>query len=35
MNADFGAASIKIKDGRFEDLLSAAEPTGIPFDPRG
>jgi len=34
MNADFGSATIKIKDGRFEDLLSATKPAGIPFDPR-
>jgi len=35
MNADFGSATIKIKDGRFEDLLTASKPGGIPFDPRG
>jgi hypothetical protein len=34
MNADFGSATIKITDGRFEDLLSASKPAGIPFDPR-
>jgi hypothetical protein len=33
MNADFGAATIKTKDGRFEDLLTASEPSGIPFVP--
>ncbi|MER5454397.1 NPP1 family protein [Micromonospora sp. NPDC002389] len=33
MAADFGAASIKIKDGAFEYLLGVAKPTGIPFDP--
>jgi hypothetical protein len=34
MNADFGSASIKIKDGSFEDLLEVSKPAGIPFDPR-
>ncbi|MFC7386071.1 NPP1 family protein [Sphaerisporangium rhizosphaerae] len=33
MNADFGAATIKINDGRFQDLLSRSKPAGIPFDP--
>ncbi|NMO57322.1 hypothetical protein HH310_39895 [Actinoplanes sp. TBRC 11911] len=33
MAADFGAATIKIKDGSFEYLLNAAKPAGIPFDP--
>ncbi|MEU8660436.1 NPP1 family protein [Actinoplanes philippinensis] len=33
MTADFGAATIKIKDGSFEYLLNAAKPAGIPFDP--
>ena len=33
MNADFGSATIKIKDGSFEYLLNAAKPAGIPFDP--
>ncbi|MGI5214678.1 NPP1 family protein [Plantactinospora sp. CA-290183] len=35
MNANFGSASIKIKDGSFEYLLNAAKPAGIPFDPQG
>ncbi|WP_424216685.1 NPP1 family protein (plasmid) [Streptomyces sp. BI20] len=34
VNADFGAATIKTKDGRFEDLLANSKPAGIPFDPR-
>jgi hypothetical protein len=34
MNADFGSATIKINPGRFEDLLTASKPAGIPFDPR-
>ena len=33
MAADFGSASIKIKDGSFEYLLNAAKPAGIPFAP--
>ncbi|MFF8554463.1 NPP1 family protein [Streptomyces sp. NPDC015501] len=35
MNADFGAATIKVtdKDNRFRNLLANAEPAGIPFDP--
>jgi hypothetical protein len=35
MNADFGAATIKItdKDTRFRSLLNASKPSGIPFDP--
>lgn len=35
MTADFGSATIKISDGRFEDLLAASKPAGISFDPRG
>lgn len=34
MNADFGSATIKINDGRFDGLLSASKPSGIPFDPQ-
>jgi len=33
MNADFGSATIKINDGRFNDSLKNALPSGIPFDP--
>ncbi|MFC4071406.1 NPP1 family protein [Actinoplanes subglobosus] len=33
MAADFGSATIKIKDGSFEYLLNAAKPSGISFDP--
>lgn len=35
MNADFGAATIKVtdKDDRFRNLLNATKPAGIPFDP--
>jgi hypothetical protein len=33
MTANFGSASIKIKDGDFEYLLNAGKPAGIPFDP--
>ncbi|GAA4607838.1 hypothetical protein BJY16_006540 [Actinoplanes octamycinicus] len=33
MAADFGSATIKIKDGSFESLLNAAKPAGITFDP--
>jgi necrosis inducing protein (NPP1) len=32
MNANFGSATIKIKDGSFEYLLNASKPAGIPFD---
>jgi hypothetical protein len=35
MSADFGTATQKISDGRFEDLLTAAKPAGIAFNPRG
>jgi hypothetical protein len=35
MNADFGSANIKIKDGSFEYLLGVSKPAGIPFDPQG
>ena len=34
MTADFGSASIKIKDGSFESLLTASKPAGIPFNPQ-
>jgi Necrosis inducing protein (NPP1) len=33
MTANFGSATIKIKDGSFESLLNAAKPAGIPFNP--
>ncbi|MFF1451275.1 NPP1 family protein [Streptomyces sp. NPDC058274] len=33
MNANFGEATIKIKDGSFNDNLSYAKPSGISFDP--
>ncbi|MET4673516.1 hypothetical protein ABID94_006432 [Streptomyces sp. PvR018] len=35
MNADFGAATIKVtdKDNRFRNLLNNSKPGGIPFDP--
>ncbi|GAA0578133.1 NPP1 family protein [Paractinoplanes ferrugineus] len=33
MTADFGSATQKISDGRFESLLNAAKPAGIPFNP--
>ncbi|MFD5680590.1 NPP1 family protein [Streptomyces bacillaris] len=35
MNADFGAATIKVtdKDDRFRNLLNSSKPAGIPFDP--
>ena len=33
MSADFGEATIKIKDGSFEYLLNVSKPAGIPFDP--
>ncbi|WP_127550176.1 NPP1 family protein [Actinoplanes sp. OR16] len=35
MAADFGSATIKISDGRFESLLNAAKPSGIAFNPYG
>jgi hypothetical protein len=35
MNADFGSATIKIKDGSFEYMLGVSKPAGIPFDPQG
>nr|WP_169313868.1 MFS transporter [Stackebrandtia nassauensis] len=34
VNADFGSASLAIKDGAFEDNLDKAKPDGIDFDPR-
>ncbi|RKT88567.1 Necrosis inducing protein (NPP1) [Saccharopolyspora antimicrobica] len=34
-SADFGKASLGIKDGAFEDNLAKAKPDGIPFDPHG
>jgi len=34
MNADFGSATLKIREnGSFESLLAAAKPAGIPFNP--
>ena len=33
MSANFGDASIKISDGTFESLLTAAKPAAIPFNP--
>ncbi|MBB2943446.1 hypothetical protein FB565_003159 [Actinoplanes lutulentus] len=33
MAANFGSATIKIKDGSFEYLLNAAKPSTIPFNP--
>ncbi|MEU9238718.1 NPP1 family protein [Streptomyces sp. NPDC048385] len=33
MNADFGEATIKIKDGSFDANLSYSMPSGISFDP--
>ena len=33
MAADFGGATIKISTGRFESLLAASKPAGIPFAP--
>ena len=33
MNANFGAATIKITDSTFNDALKNSEPAGIPFDP--
>ncbi|MBB5874328.1 hypothetical protein F4553_007762 [Allocatelliglobosispora scoriae] len=35
MTANFGSATIKIKDGSFESLLTASKPAGIPFNPQG
>ncbi|NEB07045.1 NPP1 family protein, partial [Streptomyces sp. SID13726] len=32
VNADFGSATIKISDGRFNDALNASKPP-IPFNP--
>nr|WP_245574226.1 NPP1 family protein [Amycolatopsis nigrescens] len=34
-SADFGKASLALKDGSFEDNLRKAKPDGIPFDPAG
>ncbi|MGP4021249.1 NPP1 family protein [Saccharopolyspora sp. 5N708] len=34
-SADFGKASLGIKDGSFEGNLENAKPQDIPFDPRG
>ncbi|MGP3975660.1 NPP1 family protein [Streptomyces sp. 8N114] len=33
--ADFGSATLGIKDGTFNSHLSEAKPDGIPFDPNG
>jgi hypothetical protein len=33
VGADFGSASLAIKDGAFEDNLAKAKPDGIPFNP--
>ncbi|MFD4563783.1 NPP1 family protein [Streptomyces sp. NPDC058475] len=33
MNANFGEATIKIKDGSFNDNLAYSMPSGIPFNP--
>ncbi len=33
MNADFGAATIKISDSTFNSALANSMPAGIPFDP--
>ncbi|MGH8880442.1 MAG: NPP1 family protein [Stackebrandtia sp.] len=33
VNADYGSASLAIKDGAFEDNLAKAKPDGIDFDP--
>jgi Necrosis inducing protein (NPP1) len=33
VRADFGSASLAIKDGAFESNLAEAKPAGIPFDP--
>jgi hypothetical protein len=35
VKADFGSASLGIKDGAFESNLEKAKPEGISFDPRG
>jgi hypothetical protein len=37
MNADFGSATIKIRDqgDSFQYLLNASKPAGIPFNPYG
>jgi len=35
VNADFGSASLGIKDGAFEDNLNKAKPGDIPFNPYG
>jgi hypothetical protein len=33
VNADFGSASLAIKDSAFAGNLAKAKPGGIPFDP--
>jgi hypothetical protein len=33
VTADFGSASLAIKDGAFNHNLGLAKPSGIPFDP--
>lgn len=33
--ADFGTASLALKDGAFEDNLEKAKPSEVPLDPRG
>jgi hypothetical protein len=33
VSADFGSASLAIKDGAFADNLNKAKPSGIPFNP--
>jgi hypothetical protein len=33
MSADFGAATIKIRDSDFNYHLAHSMPSGIPFDP--
>jgi necrosis inducing protein (NPP1) len=33
VNANYGSASLAIKDGAFNDNLTKAKPAGIPFDP--
>jgi hypothetical protein len=33
MNADFGSATLKIKDGSFNDNLAYSMPSGISFNP--
>ncbi len=35
VRADFGAASLALRDGSFRAALSEARPAGIPFDPNG